>query len=234
MGMSSDKTRVFPQLPPRWDVWIQVLRLLVKHGASIHEVVREKTLSMLNINHASGDEQILDFFRILLSEGYTYWETADRFGWSAALTALRTRGHALHALEFLTKNGVDMSRIMNDGKSPLHVSAEVVDDVKALEYLWNIGCSADINKQDKWGWTPLHYSVACAFIRPGPNSMQKIRFLLRKGADISLKGRRQGLFWGDRMPSDDFTPGELCQVIDLSLYSKLLEEVKAIGKARQA
>jgi hypothetical protein len=93
--MSSDKKRFFPQLPPKWAPWLEAFKLLVKHGASVHEVNRDKTLSMLNINYPFGDEQTMDYFRILLSEGYIYWETADKSAWSAVFTAIRTRKNSL-------------------------------------------------------------------------------------------------------------------------------------------
>lgn len=75
--MLSDKERFFPQSLPPWAPWLKVFELLAKHGAAVHEINRGKTLSLLNINYPSGDEQTVDYFRILLSEGYIYWETAD-------------------------------------------------------------------------------------------------------------------------------------------------------------
>ncbi|KAJ5777253.1 hypothetical protein N7520_000499 [Penicillium odoratum] len=131
--MSSDKTRFFPQLPPKWNSWLKAFELLVKHGASVHEVNRGKTLSMLKINYASGEEQSMDYFRILLSEGYVYWETAGESTWSAISTAIRTRKYALQALKFLVRNDVNMNRVLANGQSPLHLAAELADDVEVLE-----------------------------------------------------------------------------------------------------
>jgi hypothetical protein len=94
--MSSEKKRFFPQLPPKWGPWLQAFELLVKYGASVHEVNRDKTLSMLNINYPVGEEQTMDYFRIHLTEGYTYGEIADkRLGLGCLLRSERERIHSI-------------------------------------------------------------------------------------------------------------------------------------------
>jgi hypothetical protein len=224
--MSSDKKRFFPQLPPKWGPWLQAFELLVKHGASVHEVNRDKTLSKLNINYPFGEEHTMDYFRILLTEGYTYWESADGMAWSAVFTAIRTRTNSLQTLKFLVKSGVNISRVFDDGRSPLHLAAELANDVEVLEYLCNQGCLDDLNRQDMWGWTPLHHAISAAHLRKSPDVFQKVQFLLSKGADVNIKGRVRELFWPEKMPADEFTPGQMCRALDVSLYKKFESEVK--------
>ncbi|KAJ5683077.1 hypothetical protein N7462_006242 [Penicillium macrosclerotiorum] len=228
-GMSSEKNRFFPQLPPKWAPWLEAFKLLVKHEASVHEVNRDKTLSMLNINYPFREEQTMDYFRILLSEGYIYWETADKTAWSAVNTAIRTRTNSLQALQFLVRNGVNLSRVFDDGRSALHLAAELAEDVEVLEYLCNQGCLDDRDRQDMWGWTPLHYSIIAAYLHTSPDVFQKVRFLLSKGADVNIKGRVKEIFYPEKMPADEFTPGEMCRALSVSLYRKFEGEAKIAG-----
>ncbi|KAJ6101900.1 hypothetical protein N7486_004327 [Penicillium sp. IBT 16267x] len=230
-GTTSGQKKVFPQLPPKWASWIQALQLLVQHGASVHEAVGEKTLSMLNINHASGNEQTLEFFRLLISENYTYWETVHEAGWSALLTAIRTRGSSSQALQLLARAGVNIGRILSDGRSPLHLAAELADDVSVLEHLYAAACSEDLNRQDMWGWTPLHYAIVAAYLNPScPKSLQKIRFFLEKGARFDIKGGRRPLLFSERVATDEFTPGQLCNALNSSLYTKIVEMARVAGR----
>lgn len=149
--MSSDKERFFPQFPPQWALWLKAFELLGKHGASVHEINHGKTLSMLNINYPSGDRQTVGYFRIPLLEGYIYWEIADKSAWSTIFTAFRTRKYSLQALKLLVKNSVNISRIFDDGRSPLHLAVELADNVEVLEYLCSEGCLDDLDRQDECG-----------------------------------------------------------------------------------
>jgi ankyrin repeat protein len=229
--MISEPAKVFPQLPPKWDSWIEALKLLLYHGASVHEAVGERTLSMLNINHRFGEEKTMEFFNVLVAEGYTYWETTHKAGWSAVLTAIRTRQDSLRALWLLKRTGTDIARILSDGRSPLHLAAELADDASILEYLYDAGCSKDLNRQDMWGWTPLHYGIAAAAINPScPKSLEKINFFLDKGAYLDIKGRKRPLLTSDTMTTDEFTPGQLCKALKPSLHSKLVDMARAAGR----
>ena len=117
----------------------------------MHEINHGKTLSMLNINYPSGDRQTVGYFRIPLIEGYIYWEIADKSAWSTIFTAFRTRKYSLQALKLLVKNGVNISRIFDDGRSPLHLAVELADNVEVLEYLCSEGCLDDLDRQDECG-----------------------------------------------------------------------------------
>jgi ankyrin repeat protein len=132
-------------------------------------------------------------------------------------------------LKFLVKNGVNVSRVFDDGRSPLHLAAELANDVEVLEYLRNQGCLDDLNRQDIWGWTPLHHAIIAAYLHTSPDVFQKVQFLLSKGADVNIKGRAREIFWPEKMPADGFTPGQMCRALDVSLYKKFESEVKIAG-----
>ncbi|KAJ6036180.1 hypothetical protein N7540_000459 [Penicillium herquei] len=229
-GMSLDKTKHYAHLPPRWDSWLKAFDLLVKHGASVHEINGGKTLSMLNINSPFLEHQTMPYFQILLSEGYMYWESVSWGAWSAMSIAIRTKNNALQALKFLVKNGLDMNRVFANGQSPLHLAAEIADDVAVLEYLCTQGCLDDLNRQDAWGWTPLHYAIMGAHLWRDPD-IEKVRFLLLKGANINIKGRPRDAFGFllDKLPADGFTPGQMCRVLNKALYERFERDVKMVG-----
>ncbi|KAJ5740811.1 ankyrin [Penicillium malachiteum] len=120
--------------------------------------------------------------------------------------------------------------VFDNGQSPLHLAAEIADNVAVLEYLCNQGFLDDLDRQEVWGWTPLHYGIMSAFLWKDP-SIEKVRFLLSKGAKINIKGRRRenfGLLL-ERMPAGGFTPGQMCRALDLSLYEKFEREFKIVG-----
>jgi hypothetical protein len=53
------------------------MRLLVNYGASIHEVAYGKTLGMLNIVQNNRKARTVEFFCLLLSEGFINFDTID-------------------------------------------------------------------------------------------------------------------------------------------------------------
>ncbi|KAJ3424492.1 ankyrin repeat-containing protein [Anaeramoeba flamelloides] len=83
-------------------------------------------------------------------------------------------------LEFLTKNGVTAMGITERGLSPLHLLCRYHPNCKTqLDYLLS-NYDLDVNVRDNEGWTPLHYLT-----RYQP-SIKNIKFLLKKGAQVSL------------------------------------------------
>lgn len=219
---------MFPQLPPESESWIRILRLLVQHGASVHEVVHGKTLAMLNIRQSdkSIEPKTLEFFRLLLSECYADFNTVDNQGcWSALLTAVRSENYALEALKFLFKVGANLTRIMGDGRTILHLAAELSADINIMEYLFSI-CNMDdlINRQDRWGCTALHYCMSCD---PTLIPLQKINFLLSKGGDLEIKAYD---VFHLSYNSEKLTPFALSKLLDPTFHKKLVEELKASGR----
>jgi len=68
MGMNPRKSPFYPQMPPRKDNWLDIVRLLVDHGASVHEVVLGRSITMLNITRYDTRPRTLEFFHLLQKE----------------------------------------------------------------------------------------------------------------------------------------------------------------------
>ncbi|KAI1328048.1 ankyrin repeat-containing domain protein [Xylariaceae sp. FL0255] len=195
-----------------WEFWFECLRLLVLHGASVHEVVYGKTLGMLKLTRGLNTtfDYTLDFIHLLQSENYIDFDIVDKCGSSNLEVALRSPKHALEAVQTIAGLGVDLSRIINDGRSYLSIACELVRDVRVLEYLFANGCAIHINRQDQWGWTPLHYCIfaECASSRHSP-CLPKIGLLFEKGADPDIKARHHDLIPIPSFELQEFTPIEL-------------------------
>ncbi|KAI0537504.1 hypothetical protein GGR58DRAFT_527274 [Xylaria digitata] len=128
------------------------------------------------------------------------------------VSAFRSPSHGLKALQTLVKSGVDISRILDDGRTYLALAAELSRDTRVLQYLYDNGCAPHLNQQDKWGWTPLHY---CVFVESSSlHNIQtsKLRFLLTKGANLETKAGENQRIPIPILDSDGFTP------VDLSNY----------------
>ncbi|KAF2963957.1 hypothetical protein GQX73_g9630 [Xylaria multiplex] len=84
----------------------ECFRLLVSHGASVHEVARGKTLGMLNVlsqyRNTTLYDYTLDHINLLRSENYVDFDTCDEAGWSTLLIPIP----ALDSGEF---NPVDLA-----------------------------------------------------------------------------------------------------------------------------
>ncbi|KAI1131071.1 ankyrin repeat-containing domain protein [Nemania abortiva] len=218
LGMQPRQTQHFVQLPSSWNFWFECFQLLVSHGASVHEVVRGKTLGTLNLMSRRREpppyDYILDYINVLRSEHYADFDLYDQNGWSIFVSAFRSPSHGLQAIQSLVDSGADVSRILDDGRTYLALAAELSTDVKVLKYLYDHGCALHLNRQDKWGWTPLHYCVNAGRGRwHGPGSYM-IKFLLDMGADLEIKAGQN-----DRLPmpdfnSDYFTPMELADHVE--------------------
>jgi hypothetical protein len=231
VGMRARSNSPLPQIPPEWESWFDALQLLVKHGGSVHEVVYNRPLATCLIARNDREPRILDFFRLLLSENYyDFGAVVGSKSFSAVQNAIRARGQAYPALKMLTAAGVDVSKLMDDGRSPLHVAAEVAYDVKALEYLCANGSLGDINRQDKWGWTSLHYSILSEYYGSCPVSFAKVQFLLSQGADPNIKAETPLPYLIHKgIPETPFTPAELCSSLKPTILSGYVEALKANG-----
>jgi hypothetical protein len=172
------------------DAWLDALRLLTENGASVHDVVADRTITMLNLNRDTyHEETALSFFYILRQECYVDFDLVSDQGPSALLMAIRSGTSACTAIDFLAQNGVDLQRIYNDGRTALHICAEMASDPDTLKHLYNVYGLQEVNRQDQWGWTPLHYAVGSEGLSPNPKN-SSIPFLLDKGADPHILGRR--------------------------------------------
>lgn len=82
-------------------------------------------------------------------------------------------------IEFLIKNGADLTIVDNDGESPLHVILrDSLPNRKILQLLIDSG--ADLKATDKEGNTPLHTAIQVAH----PDH-KLIQFLIECGADLT-------------------------------------------------
>lgn len=217
------------QLPPKRSLWLDAFRLMVEKDASVHEVNHNKSLVHLNISHESPGQNpdytepnALDFFHILHDHCFMDFKAPGPDLWSPVLTAIRRKTKSTETRRFLAKIGVDLSRIATSGHSSLHWAAEMAYEMECVEYLCQLTASENVNRQDLWGWTPLHYAVASGRYGFRNLAMDKIKRFLHHGADPNVKGRRHPIFFARVSLMDEFTPLELSLQVDPGL-SILLE-----------
>ena len=199
--------------------------MLVRHGGSIHETVQNRPISTFHLFRSDYEPDTLGFFYLLASENYIDFNAS--FGpqsFSAVQTALRTKTHATKALKFLRQHGVNLNRIQENGQTLLHLAADIARDPEVLEYLCSINGLEDINRQDKWGRTPLHYSVMSEYNGHCAIPFQKIRYLLSQGADHTIKGGGTPCSFG-KEKHPDLTPLEFLASIRPSLESEFVSAI---------
>jgi ankyrin repeat protein len=208
-----------------------MLHILTQYGASVHEVVSDRTITTLNVSRETyKSETTLRYFRILRDEGYVDFNLANDQGLSALLTAVRSNGMACQAIDFLASSGVSVSRINADGRTALHFAAEMATDVEPLRHLFEIYNINEVNRQDIWGWTPLHYAVVSQ-ARMVNRDNGKIGFLLQKGADPLIMGRRvlTGRSHISHLVSEGVTPLHWAAIVGPDMERRFLEHTRAAG-----
>lgn len=212
------------QIPPRWDRWLDVFRLLIKHKALVSEIVRGRNLAGLNIERDGSPSQTLELLRILAAEDSPQLDVAlGRQCWQALHNALRCKNDALDAIKLLHSAGVCLSKIMQDGRTALHVASELCTTTDIMEFLLATGCDEYIDRRDQWGWTPLHYAVVGRRSAEGISPYSNAVILLRKGVDPALKGLPNDEYIYDQ-PTEPFTAFELLRHVRPERF-RLLEEV---------
>lgn len=217
---------IFPQFPPRNPRWIDIIRLLVDHYASVHDEIHGNSVTTLNLVWQHNEHRTLEFFYLLQDQCYVDFG-AERDGvWSACINALRSTDTSLKCLQFLKARGVDFSKISADGRSLLHFGAEFAHKQEVIEYLCEVCPPHYINRQDDLGWTPLHYAIAFEAIHRPQDSLAKVKFLVRRGADPSITARCSPLVSIDK---DHFTVFELGEILRSDQYEKFLEILKDCG-----
>lgn len=167
---------------------MDILRLLVMHGASVHETVGGHTLSMLNLYRPQYDSEVLlQFIRLLIEECYSDFDTfGDRCS-SILVTAARNQEYAVDAVDLIAATGANINKIFTDGRSLLHFAAELSCNPGFIPHLFDTYGFQDVNGQDQWGRTPLHYALCAMSPRSSKHTREgiwrKIEFLLEKGGD---------------------------------------------------
>ncbi|KAI1770949.1 ankyrin repeat-containing domain protein [Hypoxylon cercidicola] len=214
-GMRPRFRRHFSQLPPIWSCWFEAFRLLVNHGASVHEIVRGKTMGTLNVigRNLKGFSPT-DYIKLLHSEGFVDFGNCDSKGYSTLVFEMQCYRTSLETIRYITKRGlVDFSRIMDNGRSYLHFAAELSSDVRLLQHLYVNGCKNYLNRQDQWGWTPLHYCVCAEYGDQSSIQLEKIKFLLEKGADPCIEARTNEMIFNS-LGLEVFTPLDMADQLE--------------------
>jgi ankyrin repeat protein len=83
-------------------------------------------------------------------------------------------------VEFLIRNGANVRREHAWKRSPLHIAATDASP-RIIELLLKAGATADINKADELGLTPLH----AVFQTSNGDHAEKVKILLKNGANIN-------------------------------------------------
>jgi ankyrin repeat protein len=227
--MRAAKKGKFTSLPPRGNTWIDILKLLVQYGASIHEIVHNKSVSMLNIVSEKEEPQTVQFFRLLKEECYVDFSMSDNRGWSALVLAIRSKSYALDSIKFLEGIGVNLSLIYADGRTMLHFAAEMSPDAQVLDYLCSVCDISHLNRQDILGWTALHYALISEWLGSISTPMAKVVNLLKRGADPTLKATHHIFFTRKRIQEPEFTAFDLCKGLSSTLCSQFIEAAKSAG-----
>jgi hypothetical protein len=202
----------------------------VQNGASVHNLAHGRPLGTFNVAPSCGHSaKTLEFIRLLSSEAYQDFDVIHSRGtFSAVFSAIKTQFQALEALKVLSNAGVSLTRIADDGRIPLHCAAEMARDPGVVEFICSVGGVEDIDRQDQWGWTPLHYAVLAEFYGSCPPRFQKVEFLLSQGADVEIRAEnlpRLGLRF-----ASGFTAFELAANLQLSIFKGCVEALKRSGR----
>ena len=225
-----DPYKPIAQLPPTWSSWVDVLKILIKNGASVHNTIDGRPLGALNLVRPDLDSHLLQFFQLLKSEYYQDFNIIQgRVGWSAVYNAVRAKDQSLETLRLLKLSGVNFTTIMNDGRVPLHQVAQLADNAEALEFVYNEKPSF-IDRQDNHGWTPLHYCIIQEAYRGDPQSFCKIRFLISRGADPFLRSFSVPPVFQIRLDVPlCCTPLELAENLRPSLFNDIIQVMRQQG-----
>ncbi|OKL59087.1 hypothetical protein UA08_05842 [Talaromyces atroroseus] len=231
LGMNPRRNKIFPQLPPRNPMWVDIIRLLVEYDASVHEVVNGNSLTTLNLIWHKNKSRTLEFFHFLHDQYYVDFGADKIDGFSAFTSAFRSVGSSLECIQFLyEKVGLDFSRISADGRSLLHLGAEYAHEPETIEYLCRACPSDYINRQDDLGWTPLHYAIFFEGLHKPEDSLAKVELLIRHGANPYIKSTRLPMFCTVLdIDTDRFTAFELCEALPSHRYEQFLDIVRNYG-----
>lgn len=198
------------------------------------ETVRGRNLAGLNVEKDDRPSKTLEFLRILAIEDPMQLDVVSGSQcWSALHNALRCKAEAVEALAVLHASGVDLSHIQDDGRTALHLATMTHTSLRTLEYLCADSCSGYINRQDQWGWTPLHYAVVSRSSSEGAAPYSNVVALLRKGADPMIKGSSNFKYIYDQ-PTGSFTAFDLLRHVRPARFQLLVEVLQHAGIGIQA
>jgi ankyrin repeat protein len=221
-----------------WPLRFEVMRLLIRNGASEHELVRNMSITQLILlDSVPHSFKLMEFFNLLLEESYADFDSVGKNSGCAFLSAIMTQTQAMEALDFLVRVGVNFNHILIDGMTVLSFAACLSITPGILEKVCSVAGLEHLNRQNRHGLTPLHYAITCAYKIPCIESYQKIKFLLQNGADLNLKGKYTGIdSWVSPRLKDiypEFTPYELAKGLDTNLGDRFVHEVELCGRRHE-
>jgi ankyrin repeat protein len=231
MNFRPRRSKSFSQLPPTWGSCLNAFKLLIENHASVHETVHGRTLSSLNLFRLDFEVNIIEFFGILRDNHFLNFDSIHRQRWCALVSAIRSKRYDMEALRFLIGNGIDLNRIYEDGSTAIHWAAEMASHTEVLEQICSVAGLQNLNRQDKYGWTPLHYSIVSANLNSCTDRYGKMTYLLEVGADIDIKGRRMPLFCLNRVMPQEITPYELALALNTEVAIRLKAEINRLGRS---
>lgn len=224
--------KYFAQYPPQSPVWLEILSLLLQYGASIHESVYGRTVTMENFNDSRNTTwSRLRFLQLLRDQYYVDFDMIDQHGYSALHLAITAGDESEACINFLTQNGVDVKVLWPDGRSALHIAANEAYSVRTLRCLVEKYGVTDVNRQDQWAWTPLHYAIDSPTNRRKDGSCEKARYLLTKGASPFKVGEvhRFPRLHVSNMFDKPMKPFDLASFLSDDVREKLSRDMESVG-----
>ncbi|KIW22586.1 uncharacterized protein PV07_10869 [Cladophialophora immunda] len=193
-GMDLQRNKYFEQPPPTWGLWLETVRMLIKDGASVSDVVRGRTLASLNVTEANESCTTLEYLQLPAAEDSIQLDTmVGHECWSALQNALQSNAHTVGYLQMLKSTRVDLTKVMDDGRTALHLASDWCVDSEPHQYLCTTDCRRFINSQDHWGWTPLHHALIARNSAESHAPYSKAIMLIQNGAMMNIEGGLQGL-----------------------------------------
>ena len=176
----------FPLLAVLGEGHIEIVELLLKHGADID--IREamgKTMLLMAITWLEDNDILLDTVEFLLTHGVDVNAQDDTF--TSSLHLAGGYSFTWPVVTILLKHGADVNSQDNNCKTPLHrlLEAEIYDgkdedDSNQVRLLLEHG--AEVNRRDKEHQTPLLLAMKRSWFKTA-------RILVEHGADANTANR---------------------------------------------
>lgn len=180
-GADPNKSGEFGRLPIELTNEINIIKLLIRHGAKISIIDNQ---GWYPIASAAGMGK-LEITKYLLSEGANVNSKNKGSLWTPLMTALRG-GADYELIKFLVHNGADINAKTTNGKTPLMFAVNH-GSLKAAEYLIKKG--ANVNAYSNDGWTVLMYAVNQGnghMFSENKNKLRIVESLVEHGADVNV------------------------------------------------
>ena len=208
---------------------------MFQYGGSSNEVVNGRTLGSLYIDKSETFNQAVDYISLLSTHDYEDFSAVHSAGRSLFDTVIRSPESAA-AIKMLSKLNVDPGEVFSTFGSYLHRACSTEGNDASVAYLLDHGCGQHINRQDQYGWTPVHYAVSSAFSNRRdpvkcPDYLQKLKLLGQKGCEVSLAGHKPPYIYLPELDEDEtirITPLEYAERLE-----GLCPELDMVGFAQE-